>query len=344
MDIERICSTIDLIVKTTYALTNCAFMHDFGASRPVEGSCANESEIFCCREVENEYIPFSDVCAQCGGYAGGGCQDGVVECEDPPGQEDCTNALDDDCDGVVNDGCPETCGNGFDDDGDGLKDEEDAGCVPEYCGNGIDDDGDGQTDEGCPTQCDQCGRCDGQPVDLLTRQMYVGPHDDAQIAAPFQGATGITLARNYDSKIARDDWMDYAGFVAGTGPSTLEPRLLGPGWRHSYQMNLMLDCAPHQGCTPNTVVLEMPGHTERFIRDTTVAAGPEGASPTGLLLAARCDSSATWARRAPVSPTSGFSTTKADASISFSVGLTSRLGPPCTRGRAMDAAPPTIRR
>ena len=48
----------------------------------------------------------------------------------------------------------EVCGNGIDDDGDGLVDE---GCPPpppppvEICGNGIDDDGDGLVDEQCTT-------------------------------------------------------------------------------------------------------------------------------------------------------------------------------------------------
>ena len=45
-----------------------------------------------------------------------------------PGLESCNN-LDDDCDGVIDEGCN--------------------ACVPEVCGNGLDDDCDGVADDGC---------------------------------------------------------------------------------------------------------------------------------------------------------------------------------------------------
>ncbi len=75
--------------------------------------------------------------------------DGLIDegCGGPP-PEICGNGIDDDGDGQIDEGCPtEICNNGIDDDGDGLIDE---GCPLEICGNGIDDDGDGQIDEGCP--------------------------------------------------------------------------------------------------------------------------------------------------------------------------------------------------
>jgi len=84
-----------------------------------------------------------------------------------PTTEDCSNGIDDDCDGLV-DGddpdCPicvpttEDCSNGIDDDCDGLVDGDDPDCpicVPttEDCGNGIDDDCDGLVDLDDPDCC-----------------------------------------------------------------------------------------------------------------------------------------------------------------------------------------------
>ena len=88
----------------------------------------------------------------------GACADQVV-----PVQEICGNAIDDDCDGVVDDGCvrcvaggEEIC-DGIDNDCDGVIDEglrnACGGCGPveatETCGDGIDNDCNGSVDEGC---------------------------------------------------------------------------------------------------------------------------------------------------------------------------------------------------
>jgi uncharacterized repeat protein (TIGR01451 family) len=74
----------------------------------------------------------------------------------------CANALDDDDDGLVNDGCPtvgsgETgtaCHNAVDDDGDGAVNDGCSGIFsPEAgseCTNSTDDDGDGAVNDGCP--------------------------------------------------------------------------------------------------------------------------------------------------------------------------------------------------
>jgi hypothetical protein len=74
----------------------------------------------------------------------------------------CSNAVDDDHDGKINDGCPtdaapETgtqCSNAADDDGDGkINDGCPAFGLPETgtkCNNAVDDDGDGKINDGCP--------------------------------------------------------------------------------------------------------------------------------------------------------------------------------------------------
>jgi len=78
----------------------------------------------------------------------------------PESGDQCNNNLDDDKDGVVNDGCPvdgpETqCDNNLDDDGDGYVND---GCpivgdaAETVCDGAVDDDSDGKTNDGCPTQ------------------------------------------------------------------------------------------------------------------------------------------------------------------------------------------------
>jgi photosystem II stability/assembly factor-like uncharacterized protein len=59
---------------------------------------------------------------------------------------DCSNTVDDDGDGMVNEGCPAA---GPDADGDGNPDPEKAGEVPGQCKNAGDDDGDGFVNDGC---------------------------------------------------------------------------------------------------------------------------------------------------------------------------------------------------
>ncbi len=78
---------------------------------------------------------------------------GCPDTPPPPPVEVCGNGLDDDGDGLIDEGCApppvEVCGNGLDDNGDGQVDE---GCPPppeEICGDGIDNDGDGVVDNGC---------------------------------------------------------------------------------------------------------------------------------------------------------------------------------------------------
>jgi hypothetical protein len=91
----------------------------------------------------------------------------------------CSNAVDDDADGAVNDGCPANgldeigtaCHNAVDDDGDGDVND---GCSHFFsaesgaeCANSADDDGDGVVNDGCPRggpDTDGDGRPDPEPV------------------------------------------------------------------------------------------------------------------------------------------------------------------------------------
>jgi hypothetical protein len=81
--------------------------------------------------------------------------------------EICGNLVDDDCDGLNDEGCDESCACG--DTTPGCPTDCGVGCVPrpEVCGNAIDDDCDGQTDEGCCVPSPEiCGNnidddCDG---------------------------------------------------------------------------------------------------------------------------------------------------------------------------------------
>ncbi|RJQ54728.1 MAG: hypothetical protein C4526_04935 [Nitrospiraceae bacterium] len=90
-----------------------------------------------------------------GNPVGDGIREKGSECDNGVANDGGGNGVDDDDDGVIDEGCLETdidCGNGQDDDGDGFNDE---GC-PETgnnCGDGDDDDNDGYIDEGCPGSC-----------------------------------------------------------------------------------------------------------------------------------------------------------------------------------------------
>jgi Putative metal-binding motif len=108
-------------------------------------------------------------------YAGGGVNTiyvydgfGGSTVTPPPAVEICGDGIDNDKDGLVDEGCTvtpppaEICGDGIDNDKDGLVDE---GCTvtpppAEVCGDGIDNDKDGLVDEGCtvtPPPAEVCG-------------------------------------------------------------------------------------------------------------------------------------------------------------------------------------------
>lgn len=83
------------------------------------------------------------------------CRDEVCVAAPPCASLDvCGNGVDDDCNGIIDDGPPEVC-NSADDDCDGEVDEDIAGAF-EIC-NAVDDDCDGSTDENLSAELDRCG-------------------------------------------------------------------------------------------------------------------------------------------------------------------------------------------
>ncbi len=213
---------------------------------------------------------------------GGECDaDGIWSCE--PGQP-----------------VAEECGNGIDDDCDGRKDE--LPCEIELPGDNIDNDDDGSPDpsdpegydDGAPTsqECDdKCGACAGQPVHLRTRDMYVGPHVDISIAPAFDGAAGIEFSRIYDSRWARVDALEFSHSTdedAQTQPNQLPLRVLGPGWRHSFDERVELDCSVSDDqCILHELTVTYRGLTEtqRFRWEATGSgAGYRANSGTALKL------------------------------------------------------------
>jgi hypothetical protein len=108
------------------------------------------------------------------------------KCDNPnlPAAKDlCGNAIDDDCNGLSDDGCenckPEICGNGIDEDCNGKPDDGCTMCTQEICGNGIDEDCNGKDDPCCEpctgcnvtTNCGvQCGCVSGAKCNDSTKQ------------------------------------------------------------------------------------------------------------------------------------------------------------------------------
>lgn len=164
----------------------------------------------------------------------------------------------------VPDGC--TCDNGYEPQA-GILCPLDEQYI-DHCGNQTDDDADGVVDERCTVSdgCRKCGRCEGDPVDLLTGQMYVGPRQDATVSAPAPGLPGIDVVRFYDSVRDRIESGAYAAHVAGGGPH-VESAVLGPGWRHEYEQYLTLETRYPCGnavCSPEVVTWHGPSQSSRF--------------------------------------------------------------------------------
>jgi hypothetical protein len=156
----------------------------------------------------------------CGGFDGDEDGDGAQcggespDCDDhdarrfPDNVEHCFNAVDDDCDGLVDTDDP---GCATDADGDGFSaptdcDDTDAGVNPaaaEDCTNGIDEDCDGAADAGDP-DCDADG--DGYALDVDC--------DDANAAA-HPGATEVANGHDDDCNGAVDEV--YGGQLVADG-------------------------------------------------------------------------------------------------------------------------------
>jgi hypothetical protein len=151
-----------------------------------------------------------------GGFWDSGVGDGDRESGD-----ECLDALDNDGDGWINEGCPErdvACDNTIDDDSDGRTNE---GC-PETgidCGNLTDDDGDGYIDEGCPGSCSDGidnsntgGAIDDADTDCFGRDMSnppaAGQPDHINVALSGDGQ-GLRVLAAGDSPICDADDTDY---------------------------------------------------------------------------------------------------------------------------------------
>lgn len=123
----------------------------------------------------------------------------------------CTNAVDDDGDQMVNEGCPAVGG------------AENGGAVPSQCKNNTDDDGDGAVNDGCPS------------MEHFDNGTHVDPTDiDFDPTAP--GGTGCPLLTTNDGGVGRSTdcgatWADSNagmralqiynvwGTLRGTGPT-----------------------------------------------------------------------------------------------------------------------------
>jgi len=158
----------------------------------------------------------------------------TLACQQATPLEAC-NGIDDNCDGRIDEGCPEICGNGRDDNANGQIDE---GCA-EICGNGIDDNHDGRIDEGCepvvppdpslgtsnPVQemNDGCSLGDwagSDPIQLSNRAAVTEPYTDFEVSA--LGRLGIT--RSYTS--------------ADALKVPVSPGIFGIGWHHNWEATL----------------------------------------------------------------------------------------------------------
>lgn len=138
---------------------------DNNANSVIDEGCDDDNDGFC--DASMTFTPISGT-STCGGggtvinsnccwYGGGDCNDTADSTRPRTGIEGndiglyaCRNTIDDDCDGIVNDGCPETLCNDIDDDADGTID------------GGCDDDGDDYCDSalttvGTPTVCPNGG-------------------------------------------------------------------------------------------------------------------------------------------------------------------------------------------
>ena len=174
----------------------------------------------------------------------------------------------------------EICSNGIDDDCDGTADDTSStygDCGKDSPCNDVDENNDGWPDDPKSSQrCDKCRlrgaapRTDGEPVDLLNGEMYVGPNEYVRIDSGIDRAFDIKFAGTYDSAVVKRDYLDDA---ASTGSATQKPyiRTMGPGWRHNYDHRLILEGGSPGTFSPGprTVVWDRPNGAVRFFQDYT---------------------------------------------------------------------------
>lgn len=193
-------------------------------------SCLTGGDGFCCASPRTE-------CTDSTVITGTTCNLAVPDCD----REICGNAIDDDCDqdpdGTDPD-CrvPEICYDGINNDGIGTAadDTNDLICFAPDAGNG--------KSGPKPEDCEECGQCAGGPVDVLTAEMYVGPHEDVRIQSGIAPRWDLSFERLYDSRAAKLDSTDDQRTTASVDEEPY-PRILGAGWRHTYGDRLLLEGA-----------------------------------------------------------------------------------------------------
>lgn len=171
-----------------------------GAERPARETCDGSDAD--CDGVIDEGCGCDDADARECGVGVGVCRAGVQVCRGGvwsgceggtrPSLEVCSNDLDDDCDGVVDEpsvcSCtpvPEVCGNGVDDDCDGETDEPPCRvCTPiaEICGDGVDQDCDG-----LDLECPDAGLGSGHPDAGVDTSIDAGRPECRSSTAPIRG-------------------------------------------------------------------------------------------------------------------------------------------------------------
>jgi len=114
----------------------------------VDEGCDDDNDSVCDSTMPRA-DPYKCTGPHCCSKGGGDCDDTSI-LRRPGLKEDCSDKIDNDCNGVVNDGCPEDICDNFDNDGDGLVD------------NGCDEDNDdycklGKTLIGIPSICPKGG-------------------------------------------------------------------------------------------------------------------------------------------------------------------------------------------
>ncbi len=121
-------------------------------------------------------------------------------CACTPSTEKCDDLIDNDCDGMVNEGCPST---------DCVTNDQRPQCNPEIC-DGIDNDKDGVVDEGCETTCKPAPEiCNGKDDDC---DKLVDEGCDTT-CTPFTEICGDKVDNDCDGQVDESGCVDCPGYA-----------------------------------------------------------------------------------------------------------------------------------